>query len=371
VSIRLSDPRAGYLAHRSAIDAAIKRVLEDGEYILGLEVDAFEREFAEFIGTRCVISTASGTDALELSLRALGFGPSDFVITTSNTAVATVAAIELSGASPLLVEIDNQTLTMSPTALEQALRDHDQFPIKGVIPVHLYGQPADLERIMEICLRHNLVLIEDCAQAHGATVNGRSVGTWGILAAFSFYPTKNLGALGDGGAVATDDQSLADRLRELRSYGWQERYVSERPGMNSRLDAIQAAILRVKLNHLETENERRSQIAQRYDEAFADLDLILPGRLPNGRAVFHQYVVRSSARDLLREHLRQHGVETSVLYPVPIHQQPAYRNRIKIASELPITERAAEELLCLPVHPWLSNEEVERIIGALKSFFRH
>jgi dTDP-4-amino-4,6-dideoxygalactose transaminase len=369
VRICLSDPRAGYLAHRAEVDAAIARVLKGGEYILGPEVDAFEEEFARFLGTGSAVSTGNGTDAIELALRALNIGRDDIVITTSNTAVATVAAIELSGASALLVEVDERTLTISPEHFEQALRDHKGRRVKAVVPVHLFGQPADLPSISEIAHRHGLMLIEDCAQAHGASINGRQVGAWGDAAAFSFYPTKNLGALGDGGAVVTNDGALAARLRELRSYGWKERYVSARPGMNTRLDSLQAAVLRVKLRHLKAENARRREFAERYNKSFGDLALTLPARLPDYRHVFHQYVIRSSSRDALREHLRKEGVGTGVLYPVPIHQQPGYRGRIETASELPVTERAARELLCLPVHPWLQDEEVQEIACAVRSFF--
>jgi dTDP-4-amino-4,6-dideoxygalactose transaminase len=369
VRICLSDPRAGYLAYRVEIDAAIAHVLKGGEYILGPEVDAFEEEFARFLGVQTVISTGNGTDAIELALRGLNIGRGDLVITTSNTAVATVAAIELSDASALLVEVDERTLTMSPEHFEQALRDHKGRGIKAVIPVHLFGQPADLPAISEIAHRHGVMLIEDAAQAHGASIDGRQLGAWGEAAAFSFYPTKNLGALGDGGAVVTNDEALAARLRELRTYGWKERHVSARPGMNTRLDSLQAAVLRVKLRHLEAENARRRELADRYDRSLGDLPLNLPARLPEYRHVFHQYVIRSSSRDDLREHLRKEGVGTSVLYPIPIHLQPGYRGRIATASELPVTERAVRELLCLPVHPWLRDEEVDEIACIVRSFF--
>ena len=216
MTIRLSDPRAGYLAHRAEIDRAIARVLEEGQYILGPEVNAFEAEFGRFLGTKNVISTGNGTDAIELALRAAGIGRGDIVVTVSNTAVATVAAIELAGASALLVEVDERTLTISPEHLDRALSSDKVRGIKAVVIVHLYGQPADLLAIVEICRKHNVLLIEDCAQAHGAGVDGRLAGTWGCAAAFSFYPTKNLGALGDGGAVATNNEALAERLRQLR-----------------------------------------------------------------------------------------------------------------------------------------------------------
>ena len=345
------------------------RVLEEGQYILGPEVNAFEAEFARFLGTKDVISTGNGTDAIELALRAVGIGRGDIVVTVSNTAVATVAAIELAGASALLVEVDERTLTISPEHLDRALSSDKGRGIKAVVIVHLYGQPADLLVISEICRKHDVLLIEDCAQAHGASVDGRLVGTWGCAAAFSFYPTKNLGALGDGGAVATNNEALANRLRQLRTYGWKKRHVSEEPGMNSRLDSVQAAVLRVKLTYLDAENARRAAIADLYTRSLDGLDLILPPTIVGHRHVFHQYVVRSASRDALAEHLGKVGVETTVLYPVPIHQQPAYCGRIRVASELPITEEAAQRLLCLPIHPWLSETEAEQVANAVRKFF--
>ena len=367
--IPLADPRSGYLAYQEEIDAAIARVLSEGQYILGPEVAAFEKEFARLVAGQNVIATGNGTDAIELVLRALNIGPGDLVITTSNTAVATVAAIHLSGARPLLVDVDERTLTLSPEQLELALHRNDSHRVKAVIAVHLYGQPADLPRIVDILARHSTILIEDCAQAHGATINRQPVGTWGTASTFSFYPTKNLGALGDGGAVVTKDSALADRLREMREYGWKERYVSEHPGMNSRLDSIQAAILRVKLRHLDEENSRRFEIARFYEQALDGLDLVLPATFPGCRHVFHQYVIRSLSREALKRHLQSKGIGCGVLYPVPVHEQPAYRERIEVASQLTVTQRAAETLLCLPVHPWLSDEQVDEVVGGIRSFF--
>ncbi|HEX8679695.1 MAG TPA: DegT/DnrJ/EryC1/StrS family aminotransferase [Chthoniobacterales bacterium] len=365
-----ADPRAGYLAHKTEITAALARVLESGRYILGAECTAFEQEWAAYVGAAHAIGTGNGTDALELALRALDIGPGDTVITTSNTAVATVAAIELAGASPLLVDVDPQTLTLSPELLQHAVGLHRERTIKAVIPVHLYGQPAAMPAIMRIAQTHGLRVIEDCAQAHGAEIEGRRVGTWGDAGAFSFYPTKNLGALGDGGAVVTNDHALAERLRDLRTYGWRERYISEAAGMNTRLDELQAAILRVKLRHLDAENRRRRQIARRYDDslgAFANVGLPRPSR--HARHVYHQYVIRLADRDALRAYLESEQIGTAILYPQPIHQQPAYRGRIAVASPLPVTERAASELLCLPVHPWLDDVDVARTVAAITEWF--
>jgi dTDP-4-amino-4,6-dideoxygalactose transaminase len=259
-TILSSNPKAGYLAQQAEIDAAVARVLASGWYILGNEVAAFEEEWAASVGVADAIGVGNGTDAIELALRGLGIGVGDTVITTSNTAVATVAAIELCGASALLVDVDEATLTLSPARLADALDSQGGARITAVIPVHLYGQPADMPGISAIAAEHGLKVIEDCAQAHGAAIVDRQVGTWGDAAAFSFYPTKNLAALGDGGAVTTDDASLAERLRALRTYGWRERYISDEAGMNSRLDELQAAILRVRLPLLDptTSAEERS-----------------------------------------------------------------------------------------------------------------
>ena len=251
-------PKANYLAHKTGIDAAVKRVLESGWYILGREVEAFEQEFATYVGIRHAIGVANGTDALHLALRACGIGPGDAVITVSHTAVATVAAIELAGATPVLVDIDPDTFTIDVNSLEDAITKHDQGSwsgasacLKAIIPVHIYGHPADMQAIMDIAERYGLFVLEDCAQSHGAVIQGKKTGTWGHISTFSFYPTKNLGALGDGGAVVTNDPQLSERCRLLREYGWRKRFVCDVPGMNSRLDELQAAILRAKLPSLD------------------------------------------------------------------------------------------------------------------------
>jgi len=312
---------------------------------------------------------ASGTDALILSLRALGVGPEDYVITVSHTAVATVAAIELAGAKPLLVDIEPGTCTMSPRALADVLA-RPPGRIAAVMPVHLYGQPADLAAIEPAAKRAGAALVEDAAQSHGALSGTRTVGSIGRLAAFSFYPTKNLGALGDGGMVVTGDDALAERLRALRQYGWRSRYVSDIAGVNSRLDEIQAAILRVRLTMLEAENQRRCEIAAAYDSGLADLPLQLPARRSGATHVFHQYVVRTPQRDALQRALRERGIGTNVHYPVPVHLQPAYQDRLAIGpSGLAETERAAREVLSLPMFPQLTEEQVGRVISAVHGAF--
>jgi dTDP-4-amino-4,6-dideoxygalactose transaminase len=361
-----ADPRAAYLAARDAIDAAMARVLQAGHYILGEEVAAFERDFARYIGRRHAIGVASGTDALVLALRALAVGPEDYVAAVSHTAVATVAAIELAGARPLLVDIDPATYTMEPAALERALAA-PPGRVAAIIVVHLYGQAADLGAVLPLAERHAARVIEDGAQCHGALFAGRRAGSFGELAAFSFYPTKNLGALGDGGAVVAEDDTLAERVRVSREYGWRQRYVSDIPGLNSRLDELQAAVLRVKLAALERDNARRAAIAAAYDRGLAGLPLVLPTRRREGTHVFHQYVVRAQRRDELRAALAGRGIGTNIHYPVPVHLQGAYRGRLAIApGGLAESERAAREVLSLPIFPQLDDTAVARVIAALQ-----
>ncbi|WP_300297788.1 DegT/DnrJ/EryC1/StrS aminotransferase family protein [Ferrovibrio sp.] len=365
-----TNPKAAYLAQRDAIDAAIRRVLEAGWYIQGEEVAAFEQEFAAYTGSRHAIAVASGTDALIVALRGLGIGPGDSVITVSHTAVATVAAVELAGATPVLVDID-EYWTMAPAALEAVLKDWPaQAPKpRAVIPVHLYGQPAAMTEISAIAERHDLILLEDNAQAHGATLDGRMVGRWGKAAAYSLYPTKNLGAIGDGGIITTDDDTLAETLRALREYGWRERYISGIAGMNSRLDPLQAAILRVKLGNLQADTARRQAIAARYSAGLAGLDgLTLPAVRPGAAPVYHLYVVDAGARrDELQAKLKERGVGTLIHYPVPVHLQPAYKGRVALGpGGLPRTERAAKSVLSLPLYPQLSDADVDTVIATVR-----
>jgi dTDP-4-amino-4,6-dideoxygalactose transaminase len=357
-----ADPKANYLAHQGEIDAAVRRVLEGGWYILGPEVAAFEQEFSAALDVAHSLGVGSGTEALHLALRACGIGPGDAVFTVSHTAVATVAAIELAGATPVLVDIDPRTFTLDPNRLEDALRGYHGPRPRAVIPVHLYGHPADMPAILDIARRYELRVIEDCAQAHGATVHGRKAGSCGDMAAFSFYPTKNLGAVGDGGAVATNTADLAERARLLREYGWRQRYVSEFPGMNSRLDELQAAILRVKLRYLEQENGRRRELARAYETLLSPTALRLPRALGQVEHVYHLYVVRSSHRDQVKTYLQEHGISTAIHYPVPVHLQPAYQSRIIVGrGGLHETERACGEILSLPLYPQMTDEDVHYI----------
>ena len=370
IEVPQTDPKAGYLAHQAEIDSAIQRVLNSGWYILGREVESFEQEFAAYIGVRHAIGVANGTDALELSLRACDVGPGDLVFTVSHTAVATVAAIELAGATPVLVDIDPVTYTMDPNCLEAALAQPPNGTPKAVIPVHLYGHPADMPSILELANRHNLYVIEDCAQSHGATLDGRLTGAWSDIAAFSFYPTKNLGALGDGGMVVTDNPALTERVRLLQQYGWRERYISDIPGGNSRLDELQAAVLRVKLRGLDTENLRRQSLAQTYNALLAHTGLSLPAVRSAVTHVYHQYVVRLSRRDALRTYLRQAGIGTLIHYPAPVHLQLAYQGRVPLVGPLPWTEHVARQVLSLPMYPQLSDDQARRVGECIIHFHR-
>jgi dTDP-4-amino-4,6-dideoxygalactose transaminase len=357
-----ADPKANYLAHKDEIDAAVRRVLEGGWYILGPEVAAFEQEFSAAMGVAHTVGVGNGTEALHLALRACGIGPGDAVLTVSHTAVATVAAIELAGAAPVLVDIDPRTFTLDPNRLEDALRAYVGLQPKAVIPVHLYGHPADMPGIVDIARRHELRIIEDCAQAHGATLHGRKAGSWGDMAAFSFYPTKNLGALGDGGALVTNAADLAERTRLLREYGWRQRYVSELPGMNSRLDEVQAAILRVKLRYLEQENGRRRELARVYESHLRSTSLRLPQTLSQVEHVYHLYVIRTSDRDQLKSYLQENGIGAAIHYPVPVHLQPAYQSRIIMGGGgLHETERACREILSLPMYPQMTDEQIQYV----------
>jgi dTDP-4-amino-4,6-dideoxygalactose transaminase len=367
-----ASPGRDYRRNQKDIDAAVRRALESGWYILGPEVTAFESEFASYLGLRDAVGVASGTDAVEMALRGLGIGPGDAVYTVSHTAVATVAAVERAGATPVLVDIDDATATMDPASLAAAIaadpRPRGAQP-RAVIAVHLYGQPAPMAEILTISRRAGLLVVEDCAQAHGATLDGRIAGTMGDIASFSFYPTKNLAALGDGGCVATNDPAVAARIRELRQYGWHDRYVSAVPGLNSRLDELQAAILRARLPKLDADNARRKEIAARYDAglagaAVAGAPLTLPVTRAGAGPVYHQYVIRTPSRDGLMVWLRDRGIGTAIHYPVPIHLQPGYDGRIAHFG-LATTERVAREIVSLPIFASLTDQEVDRVIAAI------
>jgi dTDP-4-amino-4,6-dideoxygalactose transaminase len=365
-----TDPRAAYWAQKAEIDAAILQVLDSGQYILGRAVERFENDFAAYLGLAYGVGCASGTDALELALRACGIGAGDLVFTVSHTAVATVAAIERAGATPVLVDIEPGGFAMDPAALDAALRDPLPGRPAAILPVHLYGEPADLAAIGELARVRGLRLIEDCAQSHGARYRERPAGSFGDFACFSFYPTKNLGALGDAGIIASADPSLAEAAREIREYGWRERYVSARSGINTRLDPIQAAVLAVKLPRLDADNARRQAIAARYDKGLAGLPIALPPRRADCSHVFHQYVIRCKDRDRLREHLRGAAIGTGLHYPVPVHLHPAYRGRVPTGpTGLRNSEQVAGQILSLPMYPQLGEAAVDRVISEIGKFF--
>ena len=370
ITVPQADPGAGYRAQQAAIDAAVARALGSGWYILGKEGEAFEREYAAWQGAARAIGCANGTDALTLAMRGLGIGPGATVVTVSHTAVATVAAIEMVGATPLLLDIDPDTYTMDPEELEAVLADPPPGlpPIRAVIPVHIYGQSCDLAPMLAAAAKHGVAVIEDCSQAHGATYAGRKVGNHGQVACYSLYPTKNLGALGDGGVLTTDDATLADRIGAIRQYGWKERYISADVGVNSRLDELQAAILRVKLEVLDANNARRQAIAAAYDAALANGPFAPPARRPGCGHVFHQYVLRVADRAGLMARLRAEGIATAIHYPMPVHLQPAYRGRTALGpAGCAETARAAEQVMSLPMFPELTDAQVERVCAALRA----
>ncbi len=363
-AIPFVDLKAQYEDLRPAIDAAVARVLASGWYVLGPEVEAFEQAYARRTGCAFGVGTGSGTGALQLALLAAGVGPGDEVITVSHTAVATVAAIRLTGARPVLVDVDTDRYTLAPAQLLAALTSRT----KAIVPVHLYGQPADMSPIMDFARAHNLTVIEDCAQAAGASYEGKPVGSLGHLAAHSFYPTKNLGAAGDGGMVTTNDAALAARLRALRQYGWRRRYISDETGLNSRLDPIQAAILGVKLPRLDAWNQKRRALAQRYRQALTDTACVLPAQFSDSEHVFHLFVIRHPRRDALMAYLKQRRIGALIHYPVPVHLQPAYRDLGYEPGSLPVTEGLAGEILSLPLYPELPAAAVEQVAQAIRDF---
>jgi dTDP-4-amino-4,6-dideoxygalactose transaminase len=343
--------------------AAVQRVLDSGWFVLGPEVESFEEKFAAYHGGGYVVGVANGTDALELALRGAGIGPGEEVITVAHTAVATICAIERAGAVPVFVDIDPRTYTIDVDAAAAAITPRT----RAIVAVHLYGHPADMSRLQKLARRQGLMLIEDCAQAHGARHEGQLVGTMGDVAAFSFYPTKNLGALGDGGAVLTRHAALAERVRGLRNYGQVRRYEHRERGMNSRLDELQAAVLGVKLAYLDEHNARRRHLAERYRTGLLGrgVPVTLPREESSSHHVFHLYVVRHPRRDRLREHLDRCGIGTLVHYPIPVHLQHAYRDLGYRPGSLPHTEQAAREVVSLPMYIGLTEAQVEQVVEAM------
>jgi dTDP-4-amino-4,6-dideoxygalactose transaminase len=345
----------------AAIDAAIRRVVASGWFILGPEVDAFEQEFAAACQSAYAVGVGTGTDAITLILRALGIGPGDEVITSPLSAAYSALAIVMTGARPVFADIDPVRLTLDPAATAAAVTPRT----RAILPVHLYGQAADLDALERIASRHQLALVEDACQAHGATVNARPIGTIGVASAFSFYPTKNLGALGDGGAMTTNDSALAARIKRLRNGGQTSRYHHQEPGVNSRLDELQAAILRARLPLLARWTDRRRAIARRYRHALGAARFIVPPECDAGH-VYHLFPVLSACRDALQEHLRAAGVETLIHYPVPIPQQPALASFAP--ADCPVANRVCREVLSLPIYPSLTDTQIDTVSQAAASF---
>jgi len=362
MNIQMNDFKREYLSIKSEIDDAVERVLSSGWYILGNEVKNFEKEFAEYVGTKYAIGVNSGTDAIMLSLMALGIGKGDEVITVSHTTTPTVMPVLLLGAKPVFVDVYEDTLLIDVHKIEEKITNKT----RAILPVHLYGNPCQMEVISEIAEKHGLFVVEDCCQAHGTEYRGKKVGTFGHLAAFSFYPTKNLGGYGDGGIVLTNDKNLYEKVYAMRQYGWVERYNSAMTGINSRLDELQAAILSTKLRHLNEWNEKRRKNARLYDELLGGIKSIkIPVETNGGKHVYHQYVIRTEEREKLRKKLEECGIQTQIHYPVPVHKQILFQ-KLGAYSNLPVTERIVNEILSLPIHPLLSEKEIEYVCECIQ-----
>jgi dTDP-4-amino-4,6-dideoxygalactose transaminase len=362
VKVPYLDLKAQYQSIKTEIDAAIHGVLESCQFVLGSEVAAFERDFAAYCGTTECIALNSGTSALHLALLAAGIAPGDEVITTPFTFVASVAAILYAGARPVLVDIDPRSFTIDPAHIEAAITPRT----KAILPVHLYGQPADMDPIMDIARKHRLVVIEDAAQAHGARHKGRPVGSIGDMACFSFYPGKNLGAYGEGGAVTTSNPDYANTIRMLRDWGQDRKYHHLLRGYNYRMEGFQGAVLRVKLRHLELWTEARRAIVRQYNDLLSDCDLETPAEMPWARHVYHVYTIRSNERDNLQTTLAKEGIQTGIHYPVPVHLQPAYADLGYGPGAFPQAEAAAKQVLSLPLYPELSPQAVVQVAEAVK-----
>jgi len=347
------------------VDAAIRRVLHRGWFILGSECDSFERAFAGYLGAGHCIGCASGTEAIALALMACDVGPDAEVITVAHTAVPTVSAISMVGARPVFVDVTPDTCLMDVSRVEAAITSRT----RAVVPVHLYGQCVDMDPLLAVANRHHLPVIEDCAQAHGATHRNRKAGTFGVLGSFSFYPSKNLGCYGDGGAVVTGSDALAEKVTMLRNYGQRERYHHEVIGINSRLDEIQAAVLGVKLPHLDAWNDRRRAIGARYTDGLKNQPVRCPETAAHNSHVFHLYVIQSKERDRLRAHLAEAGVQTQIHYPVPVHLQRAYAYLGYRPGDLPVTERVASGILSLPTYPQLADPDIDQVVSAISRFY--
>jgi dTDP-4-amino-4,6-dideoxygalactose transaminase len=360
--IPMVDLKTQYHRLKGEIDAALSGVLESTAFILGPNVSAFEAEAAEYLGVKHAISCASGTDALHLALLASGVGPGDEVITSAFTFIATAEAIRYVGATPVFVDIDPRTFNIDPAAIGPALTERT----RAIMPVHLFGQPVDMALIQALCDAHDLILIEDCAQSFGATHAGRQTGSMGVSAGYSFFPSKNLGCYGDGGLVGTSSDDVATSVRKLRNHGSEVRYYHDVIGYNSRLDEMQAAILRVKLRHIEAFNRERRRVAHRYSELMSDLPLETPWEDGLGVHVYHQYTLLCDRRDAVMEALKQADIASAIYYPVPLHQQKVFAMQCEGLS-LPVTESVAQRCLSLPIYPELEDADIQRIVGVIRS----
>jgi len=363
IKVPYLDLRAQYQSIKPEIDAAIARVLDSCQFVLGAEVAAFEREFAAYCGTAECIALNSGTSALHLALLAAGVGPGDEVITVPFTFVASVAAVVYTGARPVLVDIDPRSFTMDPASIEAAITSRT----KAILPVHLYGHPADMDPIMDVARRHRLVVIEDAAQAHGAKYKGRPAGSIGEIGCFSFYPSKNLGAYGEGGAVTTSNPEYARTIRMLRDWGQDRKYHHVLRGFNCRMEEFQGAILRVKLRHLEQWTGARRAVVAKYNQLLADCDVERPIELPWARHVYHVYTLRTKDRDGLQAALQAEGIQTAVHYALPVHLQPAYADLGYSRGAFPQSEKAAKEVLSLPLYPEMTDDQIQKVSQALTS----
>jgi dTDP-4-amino-4,6-dideoxygalactose transaminase len=353
-----------YQTIKPEIDAAIQNIITKSAFVGGEEVRRFESEFAAYCEAKACVGVGNGTDALYLTLRALGIGPGDEVITVAHTFIATSEAISMTGATPIFIDVVEDTMLMDPALIEKAIT-----PLtKAIVPVHLYGQSCDMDAIMEIARKHGVKVVEDAAQAHGGRWRGQRVGSIGDAATFSFYPGKNLGAFGDAGAVVSQDEALIERIRMLANHGRLEKYTHKMEGVNSRLDGMQAAILRVKLRYLDEWNAKRRQIADAYREQLTDRGITLPTVHENAEPVWHLFVIRVGERERLQSLLKEEGIATGIHYPVPLHEQPAYEDR-RASYSLPVTERAAQEVMSLPMYPELSQGQIEAVCNAVTAAF--
>lgn len=359
--IPMVDLEQQYLALKEEIDAGVLKALADAQFILGPNVAAFEQEAATYLGIEHAVTCASGTDALHLGLLAADVGPGDEVITSAFTFIATAEAIRYVGAKPVFADIDPRTFNVDPAAVERAISSKT----RALVPVHLFGMPADMERLMSLCESRGITIIEDCAQSFGARIRDRQTGSFGACGAFSFFPSKNLGAYGDGGMITTRSEALATKLRMLRNHGSHARYQHDVIGYNSRLDELQAVVLRAKLKRIDHFNEQRRRVARTYCELFKDVDVQLPREIDGFHHVYHQYTIRSQQRDRIAEKLKSADVASAIYYPIPLHHQAAFAGDFR-ALRLPVTERIATECLSLPMYPELSDDAIRRVASVIK-----